>query len=65
MTGTFMNIATVPVPLADGRVLAPGETAELEPGSEHNQRLEEDGQIARMHDTAGDGKAASTSRGKS
>ena len=54
MTGTFMSRTLVPVPLADGRILAPGETAELEPGQEHNQHLEDDGVIARVQPQRGD-----------
>jgi hypothetical protein len=55
MTGSFVNTSSRRVDLADGRVLAPGEIAHnVAPGSEHNQALEDAGDITRAHEPKSD-----------
>jgi len=59
VTGSFVNTSFPPrrIDLADGRVLAPGERADdVEPGSDHNRALEEEGALTRVHEPTADEK---------
>lgn len=50
MTGTFRVATTHAVTLADGRVRGITDPPfDIEPGDDHNQALEDDGLIVRVH----------------
>jgi hypothetical protein len=60
MTGTFRVATTHAVTLADGRVRGLTDPPfDIEPGDPHNQALEDDGLIVRVHpESQTSGKAA-------
>lgn len=41
----YRSVARTPIDLADGRTLAPGESAELDAGAPHNAALIADGRL--------------------
>ena len=49
MSHTAQNQTGRPLALDGGRVLAPGERAEVDPKNEHDAALEESGQLLRIH----------------
>jgi len=46
---TAQNQTNKPLALDGGRVLAPGERAEIDPDNEHDAALEEEGSLLRIH----------------
>ena len=45
-TTSYTNVSTHPQPLASGRILAPGETADLDLEHAHDNALHQDGVLA-------------------
>lgn len=48
MSHLAQNQTTGPLPLEGGRVLAPGERAEIDFKSEHDKALEDEGKLLRI-----------------
>lgn len=48
MTHKVRNITAGPIALDGGRVLEPGEDADIDPGSDHDTALEDDGRLLRL-----------------
>jgi hypothetical protein len=48
---TAQNQTNRPLPLDGGRVLEPGERAEIDPKSEHDKNLENEGKLLRINET--------------
>jgi len=46
---TAQNQTNRPLALDGGRVLAPGERADIDPDNEHDSALEEEGALLRIH----------------
>lgn len=46
MADSYTNVSTHAQPLASGRVLAPGDTADLELDNDHDKSLLSDGALA-------------------